>query len=226
MFRQRLAQSKEIYEAAERGNVSSMERLLTANPKLANEMNYGSSFYRLLDIAAMNGNKEMVMLLLAHHADINHKNENGETALDLAQERGKIEIAALLREHGGSSGIYTWRRFFSISKLENAFLPWLIFSVLFLVASKVVEKACPNFWTHFFCFIAWTQLLSWSIAMLGNIALVFPFPFPATLVLLQWLGNPSPYAEFPVLSVVSYVFVGLIVACIKLSPHAAKSGKS
>jgi ankyrin repeat protein len=53
-----------------------------------------------LHYAADYGHKEIVELLIAKGADVNAKNGSGETPLDWA----KVEIAELLRKHGGKRG--------------------------------------------------------------------------------------------------------------------------
>jgi ankyrin repeat protein len=50
------------------------------------------------------GHKEIVELLMAKGADLNAKNENGETPLDVAIQFKEFETADLLRKHGGKTG--------------------------------------------------------------------------------------------------------------------------
>ncbi len=50
-----------------------------------------------LHLAAQNGNIEMIILLLENGALIDIRNDNGQTAADLALERGHGEIAEILR---------------------------------------------------------------------------------------------------------------------------------
>ena len=55
-----------------------------------------------LHFAALKDHKEIVELLIAAGADVNAKNKNGYTPLDMADD---VEgIAALLRKHGGKHG--------------------------------------------------------------------------------------------------------------------------
>ena len=51
-------------------------------------------------IAAHEGHREIVELLIAEGADVNEKNGSGETSLNWANEK----IAELLRQHGGKTG--------------------------------------------------------------------------------------------------------------------------
>jgi ankyrin repeat protein len=47
---------------------------------------------------------EIAELLIAKGADVNAKNDDGGTPLDLAIENKQTEIADLLRKHGGKTG--------------------------------------------------------------------------------------------------------------------------
>ena len=66
------------------------------------DVNGNSSIHRAVD----NGYKEIVELLIAKGADVNAKGYDGNTPLDLAIEDdvAEIEIADLLRKHGGKTG--------------------------------------------------------------------------------------------------------------------------
>ena len=48
--------------------------------------------------------KETAELLIANGADVNAKNDIGETPVDGAAFRGQTKMAALLRKHGGKTG--------------------------------------------------------------------------------------------------------------------------
>ena len=64
----------------------------------------------LLHEAAYHSNKETAELLLDKDADVNARDNGGETPLDLAIERKKTDTADLLRKYGGKTG----------AQLENA----------------------------------------------------------------------------------------------------------
>ena len=51
--------------------------------------------------AADNGHGDTCAVLLEHKGDVNARDENGDTPLKKAESRGKSEVAALLRKHGG-----------------------------------------------------------------------------------------------------------------------------
>ena len=55
-------------------------------------------------LAAWYGHKEIVELLIAEGADVNAKNDEGKTPLDMAIDRKRTETADLLRKHGGKTG--------------------------------------------------------------------------------------------------------------------------
>jgi len=57
-----------------------------------------------LHYAAAWGHKEAAELLIAKGANVNAKNDDGETPLDWAIIRKHTEIADLLRKHGGKTG--------------------------------------------------------------------------------------------------------------------------
>ncbi len=52
--------------------------------------------------AADAGEREMVLMLLKQGADVNARSKDGETPLTLALRKGCGDVAAMLREHGGT----------------------------------------------------------------------------------------------------------------------------
>jgi len=50
------------------------------------------------------GHKEVVELLIAKGADVNAKDEDGETPLNRAIKVKQTDLADLLRKHGGKTG--------------------------------------------------------------------------------------------------------------------------
>ena len=57
-----------------------------------------------MDIAILIGRTEIANLLITNGADVNVKNINGRTPLDLANEWKQKQTADLLRKHGGKTG--------------------------------------------------------------------------------------------------------------------------
>ena len=57
-----------------------------------------------LHLAAEYAHKEIAELLIAKGADVNAKDEDGETPLDATYVFNKTETADLLRKHGGKTG--------------------------------------------------------------------------------------------------------------------------
>ena len=60
--------------------------------------------YVLLD-ACKNGNIDLVKKMLSYGADVNAKNNNGNTPLHLASRKGHTEIVKLLLEHGADANV-------------------------------------------------------------------------------------------------------------------------
>ena len=56
-----------------------------------------------MHFAALNGRKVIVELLIAKGADVNAKDEDGETPLDATSVFNKTETADALRKHGGKT---------------------------------------------------------------------------------------------------------------------------
>lgn len=84
--------------AALAGRNWEVAELLVASGADVNSLD--SSGWSPLHHAAYGGNKDMVALLLAHGAEVNGKERNGRTPL--ATEKGRQEVAELLRRHGAA----------------------------------------------------------------------------------------------------------------------------
>jgi hypothetical protein len=88
----------EIHDAAEAGDMAKVKALLKKNSKLVSSKdNDGDT---PLHIAALNGHKDMLELLLANKADVNAKNKNGRTPLHWAA--GYKNIAGRLLAKGAA----------------------------------------------------------------------------------------------------------------------------
>jgi ankyrin repeat protein len=87
-----------MYLASINGSAAMMEKLLNAGGD-ANER--GPQGETPLMLAARNGNLDAIRVLLAHHAEVNAKEElRGTTALMWAAEQGHAEALRLLIQHG------------------------------------------------------------------------------------------------------------------------------
>jgi uncharacterized protein len=60
--------------------------------------------FRSIHLSAMEGDDNLIRLLIAAGAEINPVNSNGDTPLDLAIEKGQVSTAQLLRENDGLEG--------------------------------------------------------------------------------------------------------------------------
>ena len=87
-----------IHDACASGNVPQIKALLKNDPSLVFiKDNYGAT---PLHLAAINGHKDVVELLLASRADANAKNNKGWTPLHAAAAGGHREVAQLLFASG------------------------------------------------------------------------------------------------------------------------------
>jgi ankyrin repeat protein len=90
----------DIFNAVKSGDEFKFRAALKANPKLANAIWKGDpqtlDSCPLILIAAENGRRSMVLALLKSGADINAKNDEGETSLHLAVRRGDSGMVELL----------------------------------------------------------------------------------------------------------------------------------
>lgn len=86
-------------EAVKRGDIGSVQRLVTEQPALVNEKDssYGAS---ALHWAALRGHAGVAQLLLASGASPQARNKDGETPLQVAERAKKAEVAQVLRGGG------------------------------------------------------------------------------------------------------------------------------
>ena len=90
--------SVDIHQAAKDGNIEAIKQHLDAGTDV-NEKSEPNGFTSL-HIAAGNGHKEIVVLLIANGAEVNAKIYGGKTPLDLAIFRNHPELAELLIAKG------------------------------------------------------------------------------------------------------------------------------
>lgn len=79
---------------------SSDDSVAVARQQLAKQHIEPTQYDARLRFACCNGELELMRLLLAAGADVNAKNERGDTPLSVAAEKGYTDIVELLRAHG------------------------------------------------------------------------------------------------------------------------------
>lgn len=92
-----------IIPASERGHVEVVRELLTNSDSNVNHINRLGWTALLEAVVLADGgpkHQAIVQLLVDHGADVNIRDKNGETALELATRRGLIEIVAILAKAG------------------------------------------------------------------------------------------------------------------------------
>ena len=92
-----------IWRAADQGNIEAVKKHLDAGVDIhVLDKKYG---FAPLHYAAEGGYKEIVELLLAKGADVNQRDKIGKTPTYWAMRYGRKEVTAILRKHGGKTGI-------------------------------------------------------------------------------------------------------------------------
>jgi pectate lyase len=107
-----------LQEAAAIGDINMVSSLLEKGESI----NGSDNSYQdtALHRAAISGHKEMVEFLLAKGADINAKNSEGKTALDVALDRNQKDIVELLVAKGAEvSSIYVAARIGDLAKVRG-----------------------------------------------------------------------------------------------------------
>ena len=99
-IRKKMKPEISIHIAADEGNIEAVKLHLADGA----DVNVKSGFATPLCYAALQGHKETAELLIANGADVNVKFKTGDTPLDVAIELDNLEIADLLRKHGGKTG--------------------------------------------------------------------------------------------------------------------------
>jgi ankyrin repeat protein len=97
-----------MFEAVKLGDFANLRQMLADDPSLATvkDQRFGGT---ALHWAALKGHQAVVALLIAQGADLAAVNNDGETALQVAQRAGRPEVVALLRPAGpftASGGIF------------------------------------------------------------------------------------------------------------------------
>lgn len=99
---------KELQKAVVSGKCEKVKNLLNTNKELDINAIYSTSCATLLHIAACKNDVTMCNLLIDRGADINAKNDNGETPLHLAAYNGYTNICKLLIDKGANVNAKQW----------------------------------------------------------------------------------------------------------------------
>ncbi len=88
-----------LIEAAKRGDVAALRRLVPSNPKAidAKDASFGAT---PLHWASLRGHAEAVEYLVTQGADVRARNVAGETAREVAERAGRADIARILSRAG------------------------------------------------------------------------------------------------------------------------------
>jgi hypothetical protein len=89
-----LAFCGEIHEAVKSNDLPKVRKLLKQNPELVSSKD--NQDFTPLHLAALNGRRDIVTMLLANKANVNAKDNWGTTPLHWAAARGHTEVAELL----------------------------------------------------------------------------------------------------------------------------------
>jgi ankyrin repeat protein len=89
--------NEDLILAANRGNLSEVQRLLAEGAEVNAKKNDGAT---ALMAASEGGRLEVVQALLAKGAEVNAKKRDGATALILASQKGHREVSAMLIKAG------------------------------------------------------------------------------------------------------------------------------
>ena len=93
-----------IIDAARDGNIEAVKQHIAAGTDVSARHNMGR--HTPLYFAVFKGHMEIAELLIANGADVNAKDDNGNTPVDWidVDDVDSKEIADLLRKHGGKTG--------------------------------------------------------------------------------------------------------------------------
>ncbi len=116
--------ASEIQEAARQGNRDKVQELLESNPELVATKD--SNGRTPLHLAAWQGHRDAVELLLNHKSDVNARDKAGDTPLHLAAGHGAQETVELLLARGAEVnaedelGMTPLHKAVSLNQLETA----------------------------------------------------------------------------------------------------------
>ena len=82
-----------LNDAVQKHDLTKIREMIKNNPELVSKQRYG---YSPVHIAAYDGDKGIMELLLAHNADANAEDKNGDTPLHWAAKAGQMNMVVLL----------------------------------------------------------------------------------------------------------------------------------
>ena len=89
---------EDIHDAAKAGDNDEVAAILSMDNRLTRAVD--ADGWTPLHLAAHYGHADVVETLIANNADVNLRSDDGRTALALAEQAGKADVAALLRSRG------------------------------------------------------------------------------------------------------------------------------
>jgi ankyrin repeat protein len=97
------AAAGDIFEAAKKGDLEAVKKILAAHPELANAKDKNHRFVEtVLHKASGAGHKAVVALLIEEGADVNAGDIDDSTSLDVAAQRGHTAVVAFLVKKGAA----------------------------------------------------------------------------------------------------------------------------
>ncbi len=91
-----------LHVAVQFNNIEYFNNLIELQPNNEWQSLYGTS---LIELAILNGNKELTQKLIANGVDVNSKNKRGSTALEISQRIGSQYISEFLISQGADQGL-------------------------------------------------------------------------------------------------------------------------
>jgi ankyrin repeat protein len=101
-FHQLYGDNIKMEQAAEAGDLPTVQRLIQAHPALVSSRYYIGNHWTPLHVASLRGYTRMAAFLLAHGAEANARDKAGSTAILYAALGGHQDVVDLLRAHGAA----------------------------------------------------------------------------------------------------------------------------